>query len=229
MYKLTKNYIFMNSRFEIQAEDGKVYCDMKKPYKNEYFKITIIYLLITIVVPTVLILVCNFFIIVGIYKTNRSISLRKKIEQTNKSKSHRVFHDVIESKKFAISENKKLAKLPKPSVKRQVSFVFKKKYLSTNKIITKISGKTNSSKKLTKMLLFLSFSYAFLNTPYMISWLIFYYYTAFEQANESLRNNLFAYVQICEIFYVLNYGLLFYLYSASGSLFKSRINKTISK
>ena len=199
---------------------------MKKAYKNEYFKITIIYILVTIVVPTVLILVCNFFILVGIYKTNQSFSFEKKEQKNHR---HRAFLSARESRKQAISRNKKMARLPQPSVRRQVSIVFKKKYLSTSKIVPKISGKINISKKLTKTLLFLSFSYALLNMPYMISWLIFYYYTAFKQADETLRNYLFAYVQIFEIFYVLNYGLLFYLNSASGSIFKSHLNKLGSK
>ena len=195
---------------------------MKKSWRTEYFRITIIYIIVTMLVPTLIILVCNFVIICGTYKTNQSLKFttRKKL-----SIFQNKFFTTNDSPKKTLARNKKLAQLPKPSVKRKVSFVFKKHYLSTNKIVSKISGKTNSSKKLTKMLLFLSFSYVMLNLPYLISWLVFYYHIAFKDADSTLKNYLFAFVQLGEICYVLNYGLLFYLYSASGSIFKNRVNK----
>ena len=80
----------------------------------------------------------------------------------------------------------------------------------------------NSSSVISKLLLFTSFSYALLNFPYLITWSLFYNEINNEAENAReiiIQNYLFAAVQFCEIFYVLNYALHFYFYCLSSSKF----------
>ncbi len=48
------------------------------------------------------------------------------------------------------------------------------------------------SKKVTKLLILISFKYVLLNLPYLISWSIFYYKVAFNDAYFATTNYLFA-------------------------------------
>ena len=133
-------------------------------------------------------------------------------------------------------------------------FDFKLKliYQNTNE---KIMSKTKSNKLVTKMLVIISVSYALLNLPYLITWSLFYKgkFIEFKSIKSlvnnfityliyksdiiketttndeaSVQNYLFAAVQICQMFYLLNYGLHFYFYCLSGSMFCNQL-KYLSK
>ncbi len=84
------------------------------------------------------------------------------------------------------------------------------------------------------MLMFMSLSYAMLNLPHFITWMIFFYHVAFKPKNEtsatessiesSTSNNLFfAANYISEIFYVLNYGIHFFIYCAADKRFRAQL------
>lgn len=208
--------------FEVQSENEIDYCDMKKVWKKEYFSITIFYICVIILVPSLIILVCNFIIICGTYRIKRSFYKTKKNLSLNAKSIH--FKRMLNANK--LTSHLQHQTECRMSLKRnRLNSKSKKIHLTSNKLVSKISGKTNSAKKWTKMLLFISFSYILLNLPYLISWMLFYYHIAFKNIDLVLKNYLFASLQISEIFYVLNYGLLFYLYSASGSIFKNRLAK----
>ena len=89
------------------------------------------------------------------------------------------------------------------------------------------------------MLMFMSFSYALLNLPYFITWMIFFHQVAFisdslasnnntsivelEIIKSTRNNNFFTANYIAEIFYVLNYGIHFFIYCASGKRFRYQL------
>jgi hypothetical protein len=196
--------------FDLRNQNGILYCDMKTHWRKEYFHITIIYISITLLIPSVIIVISNTIIIFKTYK---------------KPKKPKIMFNLKSKTKNIINSNKKLARELMPSKKSSLGLNSTKSYLSTNKIVAKISSKTNSAKKVTKVLLFISFSFVVLNLPYLITWLGFYYGIAFKNLDQIKKNYLFAALQISEIFYILNYGLLFYLFSASGFIFKNRFVK----
>lgn len=87
----------------------------------------------------------------------------------------------------------------------------------------KTSSDTNH--KITRMLLLMSFSYAILNLPYFISWCLFFYRIGFRASSmtQADKYNLFTAINLSEIFYVLNYGVHFFIYCASGKKFREQL------
>jgi hypothetical protein len=55
--------------------------------------------------------------------------------------------------------------------------------------------------------------YAVLNLPYFISWCVFFYKLGVMKYDDQVTKTwLFTVIQLCEIFYVLNYGVHFFIY-----------------
>jgi hypothetical protein len=94
-------------------------------------------------------------------------------------------------------------------------------YLTMSQRTRKINKPENRSKQMSNILCLISFSYAFLNLPYLIVWMLFFYNIAFNNENIELQNYLFGALQLFEIFYVLNYSLKFYVFCLTGSLFRN--------
>ena len=110
--------------------------------------------------------------------------------------------------------------------KRERKSNLKKKphYLTLNQIINRNKRNSqNNSKKITILLIFISFSFIFLNLPYLLSWLLYSYDETFNKLDINTQNYLFTAIQISEIFYVLNYGIKFFVYCASGSKFNNQL------
>lgn len=102
-------------------------------------------------------------------------------------------------------------------------------YYTRNQMINrKAFNLKNSSFKLTFMLLVISFSFVLLNLPYLFGWCAFFYNMSFHRLDHVTSNNLFAFLQFSEIFYVLNYGLKFFIFCLTESTFKNKL-KSISK
>jgi len=76
-------------------------------------------------------------------------------------------------------------------------FIIKPDYQTFNQIHT---HPCEIAKKLRKILLVVSFSYAFFNLPYLISWSIFFFEISFNELTASNQNYLFSAVQLSEIF-----------------------------
>jgi len=76
-----------------------------------------------------------------------------------------------------------------------------------------------SAKRLTVMLLMMSFSFVILNFPYLVTWLVFFGTFALNGfADPNVRNEMFAALQISEIFYISSYGAKFFMFCAAGSM-----------
>ncbi len=73
------------------------------------------------------------------------------------------------------------------------------------------------------MSLIISFSFVITNMPYFIGWTVFFYKIAFENMNSTSQNYLFSILQLTEVFYVINYGLKFFIFCANGSMFRNKL------
>ncbi len=178
-----------------------------------------------------IIFICNFLII---YKTKREDSIRIKMQVITRKKSlsqkipfesrisvasmlpNHLDSDFEKTmRKNCVSRN---SFYPQDVTERSKPF-----YLNVNDVINKVKQKANNSNSIIRMLLIISFSFALLNLPYLIAWMWFYINQAFYEENISEKENLFAYLQICEIFYILKYATHFYINYASSSVFREQL------
>lgn len=87
----------------------------------------------------------------------------------------------------------------------------------------------STNHKITRMLLLMSFSYAILNLPYFISWCIFFYRVSVNpKLTRATKYYVFSAINLCEIFYVLNYGVHFFIYCASGKKFREQLRSAFA-
>ena len=80
------------------------------------------------------------------------------------------------------------------------------------------------SSQITKSLLIISLSYAILSLPYLVAWFLYFIEVAFKHSsldeNDLIRKNyLFAFLQISEVGFILNYSIHFYINCAFDSIF----------
>jgi hypothetical protein len=226
-------------KIQTQSHGNKQYCDIKKEYSKEYFQITIIYISLIMLIPIVAIFVGNSIIIFSIIKANlerkrtfRNLSI-SFVETSNHSElkrnraENRSFKNntSIQSNRSELKNNRAETR----SLKNNASIDSSQIELKNNRAETR-SLKTNAStksrkdsRKITKMMIFISLSYAILNLPYFITWCLFFYGMAFKKITSISKNYMFATIQISEIFYILNYGIHFYIYSASGQAFRKNV------
>jgi len=103
---------------------------------------------------------------------------------------------------------------------------------------TKPYDKSRQYSGATKSLLIISLSYAILSLPYLIAWFLYFIKVAFKHSssnqNDMIRKNyLFAFLQISEIGFILNYSIHFYIYCAFDSIFLKHLfnnkNRTVIK
>ena len=73
-------------------------------------------------------------------------------------------------------------------------------YLTCNQALKRAHNTAEYAKRLRKILPMMSFSYAFFNLPYLITWLIFFFKLTFNDPSASEQNYLFSAVQLSEIF-----------------------------
>ena len=198
--------------FELQKSDEKniTYCDIKRKYTKEYFVLSIIYTILIAILPMILILICNILII---FKTIKDQTLRKELQNLKKVSKLAEKKSLPEPKPSPTSflqaidigtdENENTIF---PVNSRSNTIKVKPFYMTEKQLIqsrTKFSK--NSSLKLTITLLLISFLFVVFNLPYLITWSICFYKTAFSVMELSRRNYLFAVLHITEIFFFMNY------------------------
>lgn len=185
------------------------YCDPNQYWTTEYMVFTIIYVGLIMVIPILVIFVSNSCIL---YKTYKSDSLRDSFIQNQYCRTRR--RPILR-----LDGKINLNKISNKSCK----YKLKPYYLNINQLVKQISHNANNSKKLTKILTMFSFAYAIFNLPYFITWSIFYYYYYYNFKEEAYQNYLIAFVKIAELFYILNFGINFYIYFFSGSTFRKQV------
>lgn len=222
---LTAN-LWVPFMFKIKAYHDEMYCDVDNKWKNEYFRIAIVYIILIMLIPILLIIICNSFII---SLTKKADLERKKLQELQElqeipKKKNSTTNFNLKSSLLTINKtdsNNQLNIMSRYSFRNRLSsFNLNSRQLSSQK-----RNRINNSTKITKMLVLVSFSYAFLNLPYLIIWSMFFIQSALKHNNETARTYLFSMLQISEIFYILNYGVYFYINYASSSMFRDQIKQ----
>lgn len=205
--------------FQIKKDESSVqkYCDVDTKWSSEYFNVTLIYVIVIMIVPIAIIILSNSIIITSIIKAD-SQNIRITVKKKKKSAATATLQRSFKSFNLNLIEKQK-DMLPSQTVTIQRPY-----YLNINQIINKVSKKSNSSQNLTRLLIFISFSYVLFNLPYLICWFIFYYIKNFRvNRTDSQENHIFLVLKITEILYLLNYSINFYIYCASGSVFRQQL------
>lgn len=161
--------------FEIQNENLNEFCDVKKNWSNEYFEIATVYVIFVTLIPILMILTSNSFIIYKIMQSNierKSLIKRKKIKLTS-SKSQSMVSKTKNSS-FVSFSGKNLSVSIGLDIQREnsdlsSSYKLKPYYSSLNRIANQTTAKY-SAKSSTRILLLVSFVFIVLNLPYFISW-----------------------------------------------------------
>lgn len=197
--------------FEVQIDSYSQFCDIKKEWKSEYLQITCFYVALTMLIPILTILIINFM---TIFRTIKSDSERNKRLQVQRSCSRA--NTALDTKYDISFKNNSLKSFIKLNN-------IKPFYMNNTHIETKITAKLNNSKKITRMLMFISFSYAIFNLPYLFVWLIYYYKLTMNTIDPVLKNYLFSLTRIAETLQILNYSLHFYVYCLAGETFRKQL------
>lgn len=166
--------------FQINLNESKdQYCDIDKKYKKEYFYLNIIYIGLIMLVPMILIVVCNILIIFRTFKndTNRKKLQAKKISLKNNSikrelNTNKTNHLVTNASNVKANLMKKSACKSFLDERQNSMFRMKPHYSTLKQLINKKNYRSSKSspKRLTVILLVISFSFVALNLPYLIEW-----------------------------------------------------------
>lgn len=201
--------------FEIYYDEVAQYCDIKQSWKTRYLEITVSYVILTMLIPISVIFIANFMTIV---KTIKSDTHRSKNLNAHRSSKPNIPSDM----KTNLNSSKK----------NELKFFMKsnnmKSFYSNNKPKdSKGEIRVNNSKKITRMLMFISLSYAIFNMPYLVIWLIYYAkMNANPLLDSNVKNYLFSFTRISETLQILNYSLHFYIYCISGATFRNQLKNT---
>lgn len=87
-----------------------------------------------------------------------------------------------------------------------------------------IIQQNKKSNRITRILILMSFSYVILNLPYFFSWCYFFYQIAIRKNLKGLlKYKIFSVLNICEIFYVMNFAVNFFIYCLTGKKFRNQL------
>lgn len=180
------------------------YCDINKKFSDAYFSLTIFYVVITVFLPIFGIISSNTIIIGSILKANYTRNHLLKTQPFNVNISNKI------SLSMGCTES-----------------TFTKSFRSSINYREKINQNSKKSNRILKVLIMMSFSYVVLNLPYFISWCYFFYQVAIRKNPlPFLKYKLFSILNICEIFYVLNFAVNFFIYCASGKNFRCQLKQS---
>ena len=137
---------------------------MNRIFGTIYFRITIAYVILIIFIPIVIIFVSNAFVIVKTLKAQskkKNFKIECKLKRKSKHSKPVQVSIKIDIKKPRVT-SALIAKKEKPKANEKITSQEKTEY-QTTKALRKTN--VNNSKKITKMLVVISFSYALLNLP----------------------------------------------------------------
>jgi len=212
---------------EIRQNDQNnsiTYCDVRQDMDQIYFTLTVVYASIKMLLPILIIFASNLVIIINMIcieckkhqlRKNRKMGFKSKRQFLRKYKRKRFlngYHDLIVNQRnylFHIEHEKALK--PKPY------------FLTLDQVINRVAKKANNPKILTKLIIFISLSYALLNLPYFIIWCLYYFEEMNEMRPPDGENKWFFALKISEMFYLINYTINFYIYCLTGSVFRNQL------
>lgn len=161
--------------FELKNDEFKQYCDVKKSWKDQYFIIAVVYIVVTIGIPILIIFVSNSIIA---FKTFKAESNREKLKtrtSVNYSKTETIFNSIAPPTQLKIDKkpmNKMVIPQRGQESTRSVTQM-KPFYITINQLTNRKLNKNNNSKHVTKVLSMVSISFVILNMPYLITWYFF--------------------------------------------------------
>lgn len=201
--------------FLFQIDDVSKQCHVKNSFTSEYFYIIIVYTSVVMLLPIITVLVCNSLII---YKTRKAEKERKELQIINLS--------------YCSSSNRSsLTTENLLNFKDEITVQSSKKsnFLNVKQVVSNIrslKNPMNSSHKLANSLHVISFSYAFFNFPYLISWFTFFYLVAFDKITEATYSYLLSAVKLFEVLYIFTYSFKFYVFCISGTKFREQLKSS---
>lgn len=201
--------------FEIRQGEIYNYCAVKKIWVDIYFNMNAVYIMIIMLIPIVVIVVLNFLIIM---KTTRDDFQREQLKTSPASALKGSDEKQIITTVMYKPSTKQTSLMLGSDLVTRASY--RKPHIISldHGMIKNTPAQANTKSKLTRMLILISFSYAFLNLPHLITWSLY-----FGEIDAIKRNHLFTVLQITEIFYMTNYGIHFYLYCLSGTKFRTQL------
>ena len=173
--------------FKTQTQNNIQYCNVDIDLKEVYFYLTMAFNLLIIVAPIFIITISLLLIFVKLFNknSNRAFFGRPGVIRFD-FRSKKPYSDASQSfEMIPLAQSKK--------------FKLESYFMGVNRLINRISNKTNNSIKITKVLVLIATLYAAFNIPYLIISFAFFH-TAFLD-DPINKNYMFGAVQIAEIFY----------------------------
>jgi hypothetical protein len=205
--------------FIFKINDENQNCDVDRSYSSEYFYINLNYTFLILAIPIVIVLICNVLIFLKLKKSDKE---RKKLQHTEHlNNNNRSSSKIPRSPGYPnLSEFANTPRLSKVSSLNIKSNNINEQLIRSTRNIPK------STKKITLQLYIVSLSFLILNLPYLIGWFAFYFKSFFDQINSVSKIKLFFTLQISQIFYILYYGIKFYIFYLTSSEFRNSLTKT---
>jgi hypothetical protein len=197
--------------FHLQDE---AYCDILANFKLQYFIFSWVYACLIIVIPSVIICISNSYIIRRTIKQNKT--KKNELIKTECTKT------TIGAKNFNLNGAVQATKNTKVKLKPY--------YMTKTQLVRKNTNVTNlmSTRKLTKNLILISFSFVLFNFPFLTVWIVYFFHTAFSPLDQIQHNQVVSALRLTELFYLFNYGMKFFILWFTGSLFRNMF-KNMSK
>jgi len=109
-------------------------------------------------------------------------------------------------------------------INNQTPIKMKAFYLNFDQYLNRITVRANSTIKLTIIIVSTSISYVLMNLPYLIVWfLIVNKKNNYEENLITKNHNYYSMLKLAEIVYLINFSINFYIYCASGSVFRKQL------
>lgn len=202
-------------------ENGINSCQVNEKVKMTFNSITIINICVTVFVPIAIIVVSNSLII---FKITRSVPSNPENRVNTQSTNTKSTNSSFRNRTSLRRKRKNIQKRSEYDAYLKI----KPYYMNTPQLVNRLTSANTrdfNSRKLTMTLILTSFSYAVLNLPYcMISFYMSYTELAdIKETNPITQNYVYMSLNISKVFYFLNYGIHFYIYSLTGSLFINQL------
>jgi hypothetical protein len=218
LFELTTDINEIENTFE-----KTTYCDVSST--NIFVQIPAVYICIDMLIPIIVILTCNLLIIVKLKSSRKKIEKISNIRITKSAIPSPLKNKTTNNDLLSINNLKASFKSIDSNIssnRLSKNYKLTPFYSSVNQLANRTAIK--DSRNTHKNLILISFLFVVLNLPFLIDWFLLYF-IYFENSEEETHTKdlLMASLQICEVFHVLNFCILFYVYCAVGTKFRSQL------
>lgn len=220
--------------YEIKIFRYYNFCAVKKDWNIKYLKIGVLNLIVTVFLPAIIITIYNSLIIC---RTKKASIEREKLQENHSKKlstivtsTNKVSLDIrrlsslkVVNTELAINQ---IYNTSKRNSNASICSQIKPHYFNFDYLTSQIKNKKINAEKITRMLNFVSFCYAALNLPHFLCWTFIFVNLNFGLNSDFIEKYLPSFLQIAEIFYVLNYAIYFYINYAMSSVFRFQLKNS---